>query len=248
MTAKKRFIDVWIVESNTVYREVPFEVAVDWIQQGRLVDDDQLRWAGTADWFRLGSTPAFAAYLPRAEPMRAEDKAEALEPVEVDFRWKRPGDEEDDDVDMIPLIDVSLVLLIFFMMTATGAMAAALIPTPATAFGTLMSTDPLMIWIGIERDKDGNAIYSLGRGDRDPASPEDQGLQTQEALLTRLDLLLPEVKAEAEQQNKPGVEVNVRADKDLASGVVRRLTLELEKRRRAGVMRKYTGVREESPP
>ena len=39
--------------------------------------------------------------------------------------WTSPGsrrrDDEDDDVDMIPLIDISLVLLIFFMMTATVA-------------------------------------------------------------------------------------------------------------------------------
>ena len=31
MAQKRRFIDVWIVESNTVYREVPFTVVTDWI-------------------------------------------------------------------------------------------------------------------------------------------------------------------------------------------------------------------------
>ena len=43
MTAPKRFLDVWIIESNTVYREVPFTVVADWIQQGRLLEDDMLR-------------------------------------------------------------------------------------------------------------------------------------------------------------------------------------------------------------
>ena len=29
MAAKRRFLDVWIIETNTVYREVPFEVVTD---------------------------------------------------------------------------------------------------------------------------------------------------------------------------------------------------------------------------
>ena len=49
MAAKRRFLDVWIVESDTVYREVPYNVVVDWVGQGRLVEDDMLRWSGTAD-------------------------------------------------------------------------------------------------------------------------------------------------------------------------------------------------------
>src|SRR4051794_41062614 len=104
MAEKRRFLDLWIVESNTVYREVPFTVAVDWVQQGRLLEDDMLRPSGTANWLRLGDTPALAAYLPKSEPMRADDQAEAMEPVEIDFTWKRSSTDEDDDPDMIPLI------------------------------------------------------------------------------------------------------------------------------------------------
>ena len=40
MAEKRRFLDVWIVDSNTVYREVPFTVVADWVQQGRLLEDD----------------------------------------------------------------------------------------------------------------------------------------------------------------------------------------------------------------
>src|SRR3954453_11033791 len=127
MAEERRFLDVWIVESNTVYREVPFTVVADWIQQGRLLEDDMLRPSGTAEWMKVGTSPTFAPYLPKAMPQGAEDQAEAMEPVALDFAWKKRHDEEDDDVDMIPLIDVSLVLLIFFMMTASGAGAAMLI-------------------------------------------------------------------------------------------------------------------------
>src|SRR5437588_1905 len=106
MAEKRRFIDVWIVESNTVYQEVPYAVVCDWVQQGRLLADDMFKPSGTKEWFPLGGSPDFTPYLPRPEPFRVEDEAEALEPVELDFAWKKPHDIEDDDVDMIPLIDV----------------------------------------------------------------------------------------------------------------------------------------------
>src|SRR5437899_8616192 len=117
MAEKRRFFDVWIVETNQVYKEVPYTVVADWVQQGRLLEDDKLKPSGTAEWFRLGGMPAFAAYLPKADPYRAEDEAEALEPVEGGFRWRPAHDEEEEEVDMIPLIDVSLVLLVFFILT-----------------------------------------------------------------------------------------------------------------------------------
>src|SRR5262245_400369 len=108
MATKKRYLDVWVVESNTVYKEVPFVVVSDWVQQGRLLEDDKVKPSGTAEWLRLGDQAELAPYVPRPEPFRAEDQAEALEPVGVDFRWKKPHGEDEGDVDMIPLIDVSL--------------------------------------------------------------------------------------------------------------------------------------------
>src|SRR5262249_57020998 len=88
--------------------------------------------SGTAEWMKVGASPTFAPYLPKLMPQGVEDQAEAMEPVAVDFAWKRPHHDEDDDVDMIPLIDVSLVLLIFFMMTTTGAAAIMRVQTPLT--------------------------------------------------------------------------------------------------------------------
>ena len=124
-------LDVWIVESKTVYQGVPFTVVADWLQQGRLLDDDRVRPTGKGDWARIGDTPSLKPYVPRPEPLRAEDKAEALEPVGLDMDWRPRRGEEDEDVDMIPLIDVSLVLLIFFMMT-TAATSSGLAAPPIT--------------------------------------------------------------------------------------------------------------------
>ena len=130
MAEKRRFLDVWIIESNTVYKEVPFAVVADWVQQGRLLADDMIKPSGTKDWFKLGASPEMAPYLPKVTPHRPDDQAEALEPVMLDFAYKRPREDEDDDVDMIPLIDVSLVLLIFFMLTASAAAVASTVNNP----------------------------------------------------------------------------------------------------------------------
>src|SRR2546426_10046591 len=100
MATQRQFYDLWLVESETVYREVPFTVVCDWVQQGRLLEEDQVRPSGTADWKRLADVAAFAAFLPKPEPTRPDDEAEALEPVTMEFHRKKKYIEEDEDVDM----------------------------------------------------------------------------------------------------------------------------------------------------
>jgi biopolymer transport protein ExbD len=237
-TQPRRFLDVWIIETNTVYREVPFNVVTDWLQQGRLLADDQLRPSGTAQWFRIGDNPSYAAYLPQVEPFRAEDQAEALEPVEMDLHWRHRPSDDDDDVDMIPLIDVSLVLLVFFIMTTTGVTLAANIKTPDAVYGYLRDTrgdqaNPAMLWIGITQDGNGDPIYSLGEGESAPSSPDDQGLITLKQLTDRLDQKLQE-------RDRPS-EVLIRAQEDVPSGIVRKVQIELE-RRSLRIQRKFQSV------
>ncbi len=231
MAEKRRFLDVWIVEGNTVYREVPFTVVADWVQQGRLVVDDMLRPSGTKDWFRVGSNPTFAAYLPRSEPHRAEDKAEALEPVQTELTWRRrPDDDADEDVDMIPLIDVSLVLLIFFMMiSSTGILFAKQVNLSSAQNGDVI--DPRSsVWISIEPG-DGGPVYSAGDATR-TYTLTDGSLKTNNraVLLNSLDKLL-------EGQN--GKEVRIRADQNVMCDPVMELIAELQTRRpRVGMIRK----------
>ncbi len=57
MAEKRRYLDVWIVETNTVYREVPFEVVTDWVQQGRLLADDMLRRPAPRSGSASATTP-----------------------------------------------------------------------------------------------------------------------------------------------------------------------------------------------
>jgi biopolymer transport protein ExbD len=227
---QRRFLDVWIVESNTVYREVPYTVVTDWVQQGRLLDDDRLRPSGTPNWQRLGELPAFAAFLPKIDPNRVEDQAEALEPVQVDFAWKPRSDEEDDDVDMIPLIDISLVLLIFFMMTAAVGGASALIPTPP-AKHTIMTADPTLIWIGVRPGPGGAPEFLVGEGNQ-ASKP-----MTQQQAVAEVDRRLKE---------KDGVvNLNIKGHLDGPSGVVVELMADLQRHRISGKVEKiYAEVSE----
>jgi biopolymer transport protein ExbD len=237
MAEKRRFLDVWIVDSNTVYREVPFTVVADWVQQGRLLEDDKVCPSGTKKWERVGDSAEFAPYLPRSEPFRAEDQAEALEGVHLDFGWKKPRADEDDDPDMIPLIDISLVLLIFFMMTATGAGIAGMIAVPATD-NAQVSENPDTVMIGINLAND-EPVYALAVGNKPPAA-EDRDLRSQDDLLGRLRDLLDRV---------PGrVEVTINAHKDVKSGVVRDLTAALGRPEfRRHIDAKYIGVTQRAP-
>ncbi|HTU93055.1 MAG TPA: biopolymer transporter ExbD [Gemmataceae bacterium] len=239
MSKERRYLDVWIVESNTVYREVPFQVVSDWIQQGRLLENDMLRRAGTAEWFAVGGSPEFTPYLPRSEPDRVEDTAEALEPVELDIRWKKPAPDEDEDVDMIPLIDVSLVLLIFFMLTASSAGLAAFVPTPPAEYGDISpNTEEVQLNINLEGEGENRIpVFSFSVGNKylDPA--KDSNLATMDEMLSRLQEHL--------QKLPNRVEVSLNIHPDVKSKLELELMARLESEPfRSRIIQKYYGVSE----
>ena len=240
---KRRWIDVWIVESNTVYREVPYTVVTDWVQQGRLLTNDRVRPSGTAEWFTIGSSPAFAAFMPRMQEHRAEDQAEALEPVQVEFTWKRP-EEEDEDVDMIPLIDISLVLLIFFMMTASVGGGLFRIDTPEAKNKHIVLTEDMKLWVGIDlREKKGGPTsktrpwYSLGLKDEllvKPTQDRDQFIkQIGPPLEKELAKLIEDLKRKLARKEIGKVDakvmIRIRADQTLAVEIIKNMTVALKR-------------------
>jgi biopolymer transport protein ExbD len=239
MAEKRRELDVWIVQSNTVYRKVPYTVVTDWIQEGRLLGEDRVRAAGGEKWHRIGDVPALAAFLPRAEPFPIEDRAEALEPVEAGFDWKKGGGaDEEDDVDMIPLIDVSLVLLIFFMMTAAvGAGLFSAIETPR-ARHQLAKLDEGMFWIGmdrkgpdgtVEKGPDGQPLpwYSLGKGEDHLELRPEQATKAERYVTQDLAHVTAKLARQVgDEQGK--VPIRLRADRTLMWEAVRATTLGLQ--------------------
>ncbi len=227
MADKQRALDVWIVEVNTVYREVPFAVVTDWLQQGRLLAEDRVRPAGSKTWYPLEKVPAFAPYMPQAEPLRVEDQAEALEPVDLGISVQRRLEAEDEDVDMIPLIDISLVLLIFFMMTASVSSGfLSTINTPG-AKHQLATITTESLWIGIdtksrggnvEKGADGKALpwYSFGRDMNELLAPTTQAG----------DVLGAVEKAVGSGQGE--VKVRLRADRNLPIETIKGITFDLQ--------------------
>lgn len=225
MAEKRRFFDIWFTKANTVYKEVPYNVVADWVQQARLNAEDRLRPSGTKEWFRIGDFSQFSVFLPSAEPSRVGAEAEALEPVDFEFHWRRQSEDVDDEVDMIPLIDISLVLLIFFLMTTTVA-AVSHVLVPEAKHSPEMVNNPEAVWIGITRDPiEGTPVYQLSRGTAAPL-PENSALQLNE-LLAKFD-------EEMERQGV-AVEVRVAAHRELRIEEVNELTAELQKRKQARV-------------
>jgi biopolymer transport protein ExbD len=220
MSKKKTTFDVWIVESNTVYKEVPYAVVTDWLQQGRLLEDDKAKPSGTPDWQRLGEVMQMQAFLPKPEPFRADDQAEALQDVAVDFAYKRPHDDEDEDVDMIPLIDVSLVLLVFFMLSAAASTVAAnMVNTPAVYNG-LMADNAEGLHIDVTLDDEKTPVFALRVGTR-PAEPDEKDLRSMLAVLNRLEARLLKTTGP--------VDLQINADKGVVGKVTRDLTLGLRR-------------------
>lgn len=224
MSTKVKNLDVWLTDGNVVYKEVPFTVVIDWIQQGRLLEEDQVKPAGTEKWFKIVQSKALAAYLPKPEPFAVEDQAEALEPVNVDFRYKKPHEDGEDDPDMIPLIDVSLVLLVFFMMTATVIVSSNNLQVPEIIGNQAWLDNPKhTMWIGVERvvgadGRDRPPQYSWGEG-TSPAPPENQGLTEAEVVQKLGDYL---------KQRNELIDLRIAADKQLPAEVVMSLTAVLE--------------------
>ncbi len=228
MAKTKLFFDLWILESNTVYQEVPYEVVTDWLQQGRLLVTDKGKSSGTGEWRELSEIHELAAFAPHKEEHRANDVAEALEPVELELSWKKPADEDDQDVDMIPLIDVSLVLLIFFMMTSTVSGLAANLQLPELRSAGGVAAEQL--WIAIEKNPEnpGAPKYSVGIGNAS-AREGDRDLDLPTALQRLDDKLATMGNVEL---------VTVRGDKELESGIIKEVRSQLEIRHGRGQIKK----------
>jgi biopolymer transport protein ExbD len=218
--APTRLLDVWIMDLNKVYTGVPFTVVTDWLQQGRLLPADRVRLAGKAKWHLIEAVSALTPYVPTVQPLAVEDRAAALEPIELGLDSARVLPGEDDDVDMIPLIDVSLVLLIFFMMTtAISSGVFSPIPTPAAKHQTETISSE-MYWLGIEIDSaTKDTLYSLGK-DSEKSGYLVKPTTNDDAVV---DGLVKEL-----QSAEGDVRIRLRADKRLPIETIKTATLGLQ--------------------
>ncbi len=251
MAAKPpKAFDVWFVAANTVYKAVPYNVVADWTQQGRLARTDKVRPTGTEEaWVAVGEYDLLTDYLTRPSAATAapaqfevvdESTAPAAEPVELPDpepgrRVSRP--EDDDEVDMIPLIDISMVLLVFFIMIqAAGALAP--VDVPEMKYAGSLSNDPAAITITIDRLNTEDVFYSVRVGNVAPKPAHDR-LPSPEAALKAL--------AEALAGTTQPPEVRIACRKDLPRERVYELRRELEPLRKKGIINSTVATVVEAP-
>lgn len=257
MAAKPpKAFDVWFLGANTVYKAVPYNVVADWTAQGRLARTDKVRPAGTeSPWVAVGDHELLADYLARpsaakavapkpapvvavAAALPAEPTAEAeqqgeeveLPDPEPPARVSRPAD--DDEVDMIPLIDISMVLLVFFIMIqASGALAP--VDVPEMKYAGELHSDPDAITITIEKLNTEDVYYSVRVGNVAPKPSSDQ-LPTPEAAIKAL-------REELAGTTRPP-EVRIACRKDLPRERVYELRRMLEEERRKKLINSFVAT------
>lgn len=259
MTRPPKAFDVWYVTANTVYKQVPYQVVADWTQEGRLGPADMLRPAGSAEaWKRVDALPVMADYLPKpaaAYPTApaaaavaavgagvsaatvAPGPAEVPEPADPGAAFRSSLEEEDDEVDMIPLIDISMVLLVFFIIvSATGALSP--VNVPEMKHGGTLTNVADAITLTIEKSGPDDIYYTLREGPS-PAKPEYARMKTPEESIKALDAVLAE-------RTKPP-EVRLSCDKELPSERVWELARELKKRQEKNKIFAYMATVNEAP-
>jgi biopolymer transport protein ExbD len=145
--------------------------------------------------------------------------------------------EEDDEVDMIPLIDISMVLLVFFIIIqAAGALAP--VDVPEMKYAGELTADPDAITITIEKLNTEDVYYAVRVGQA-PPKPEHDKLPTPEKAMAALTESLAGV-------TRPP-EVRIACRKDLPRERVYELRRELEPLRKKGVINSTVATVVEAP-
>lgn len=236
-------LDVWFVSAEQVYRGVPFQVAAGWVEQGRLAGTDRVRPARTSDpWVAVGDHPLLADYLLRPAgarvPAAGPSSVEPLEPPQPE--GVRRAADDDDDVDMIPLIDVSLVLLVFFMMTAVVARNDSPVNIPESGVGAeIRADDPAILTVQMDLRESGEAFYALRVGAGRTVRPEDNNLLTLGEVKARMSALLPQFTTPPE--------VRIACHRKVKHVRVRELVTEIDPFRTSGQIAGYRAEVNEAP-
>jgi biopolymer transport protein ExbD len=131
------------------------EQVFEGLAEGEWSPTDEVRGPDDADWTRFENHPTFA-------------DAVALEPL--------PSHEDDEThIDMTPLIDVAMVLLVFFILIFTYAVLEKRLEAPSAGqTGPAVITDKevtdLMIKVTVRREN-GKTVYRI-EDNADPVPPE----------------------------------------------------------------------------
>ena len=215
----KRNMDVKIVTGGQekVYGRVPFAKLAELVSKGQISPQSFVRQSGTQEWFPITEVPSLSTQLPPsmltpAPATAATATATATESaIPADIEEEFGGDwalkpsakqPEDAEMDMAPMIDVTFLLLIFFMLTNSLANPSPMeVPNAVHGRGVTLEGQQLIL-IGAEGD------YYLGEN------------ADQENRSESLDALLIEVEANAGSST---LDVIVNAHKEASYSQIREL-------------------------
>jgi biopolymer transport protein ExbD len=130
------------------------------------------------------------------------------------------------------------VLLVFFMMTSTIASAAfSGLHTPPAENGIVVSkNDMIFINITLNRKQDPPERFSISQGEETTAPPDDRDLV---AVSEVVDRVKHRISLRSGQ-----VDITIRADENVKSGIVRELTVKLAPITSGKVKNKFVAVSE----
>ncbi len=207
--------DVWFLSADQIYRGVPYQVLAGWVEQGRVAGQDRVRTSGSNDWVDVSAHDLLADYLlpvevrASAQPNTGSPETTAMVgELDVPEPSILRQEAEDDDVDMIPLIDVSLVLLIFFILTSAVSTLSP-IDVPGVKSGMDFSDDKDAITIQIDLRDNGEAFFAIQVGEA-AVERDNNNLDTANELRARLNAILgslnkvPEARIAANEKVKHG--------------------------------------------
>jgi biopolymer transport protein ExbD len=181
----------WRLRHEGTRQSVPHPITagqiVQGLREGIYSPGDEVRGPTETNWQRLDLHPTFAEIV---EHIEEEEEVAAHE-------------QEDNHIDMNPLIDVCLVLLVFFILATTLSILQQAVPLPPNQEKTdtpPRQVDPKdrekYIWLTIEK-KDGVTTMDVN------------GLATAPDTLVRdLERLVGQGKTDLILDIKPGVETN----------------------------------------
>lgn len=164
-SASEEFEPVELAESSAETEFVPAEIADDRDAFANQMDSDRPRGNGLL----LGSLEQVSLELEQAQRHIEEDE----DSEEISFPKK---ELPKDDMDMTPMVDVTFLLLIFFMITASFSKEKVFEEPPPLSDNAAMATEPPPVFdlVRVQIDEfNGYTIILPGGDEREASSKQD---------------------------------------------------------------------------
>ena len=134
-------------ESGKSYTKIPFGTLKAWILEARIDPQDFVTNAALREWVPADSIAELASFF--APDAMGSD---VVSGQEMSFPWQQRQAGDDVDLDLTPMIDVTFLLLTFFLANATFAMHQVKnVDVPKAAYTQEYKQDKLAVSVDKDR-------------------------------------------------------------------------------------------------